>query len=143
MTNEEKEELKYFYQNSKLIFTDHALEQAKKRFSLNKEAIIRLTKEAIANGEFFIHIPTKDDDISYSFVFKEKIFVIGDSRDYITKEHVTALLTIYPRGKNTELDKNYKTFIKGKPIVKQGFSGKKYKNLAVKADRKNNKHKQF
>jgi len=144
MTNEETEDLKHFYQNSPLTFTDHGLERARKRFSLSKEATIRLIKDAIAYGEFHVQRPKKTEDSqSYSFVHKSKVFVVADGIDYIKSEHIAVFITVYNLGKNTELGKNYKTFIKGQPVVQKVMGGKREKNLKVQAHRKSNKHKQF
>lgn len=144
MTNEEKEDLKHFYQNSQLTFTDHGLERARKRFSLSKEATIRLIKDAIVYGEFHVQRPkTTTDSQSYSFVYKNKVFVVADGIDYITSERIAVFITVYNLGKNTELGKNYKTFIKGQQVVKKTMGGKREKNLKVQAHRKSNKHKQF
>jgi hypothetical protein len=144
MTNEDKEDLKLHYQNSTIIFTDHAIEKARKRFSLNKEAIVKLAKEAVSDGEFYIHsLIRHKDNQSYAFIFNNKVFVFGDGRDRYTGEHVTLFKTVYPHGKNTELPKNYKHFIKGKPIIATNTSKQARKESIARSVRKANKHKQF
>jgi hypothetical protein len=144
MTDEEKEDIKRYYQEADIIFTEHALKRAKERFGFNKEATKRATADAVANGKFYIHTQINEDDIqSYAFVHQNKIFVLGDAINKFTGLPIVVLKTIYPSGKNTEKDKNFKYFVQGKPRITLG-TGKRISNARAKnTARKEKKHKTF
>jgi hypothetical protein len=144
MTDEKKEDLRKHYQEAKIIFTDHAITRARKRFGFHKATTKRLTAEATANGEFYIHNQVRENDTpSYVFIYQDKVFVIGGSLNKFTGQYTAILKTIYPRGKNTEKDKNYKHFVQGKPRITLGV-GKRVSNARAEATaRKEKKHKKF
>jgi hypothetical protein len=144
MTNEEKENIKRYYQEADIVFAEHAITRAKERFGFSKEATKRATAVAIENGEFYIHTHIHEDDIqSYAFVYKKKVFVVGNAINKFTGLNIVVLKTIYALGTNTEKDKNYKHFIQGKPRITSS-TGKRLSNArANKTARKEKKYKTF
>lgn len=134
------EEEKLYFQNSKIIFTEHATDRIKERFGLKKSSVKKITEEAVKLGTFYKSTATKTNkNPSACFIYKDRVFVFAKEE----KKNTITLTTAFYHNKNTQVEEKYHFYNNGKKEINKINDKKRTKTKIADANRKSNKYKNY